>query len=181
MDAEGYKARPVGAGVQLELDIGGLSVGLEVIVYWDVKESNNGAPVIAVYLYGGISVGVNDPFIASIVGIITDNADLLVKEDGSGAVVMTVASMIGDDFNVSVSGVFILGNEKFDSTKDYEESFTSVGTTLGKFKGSIAYSETCTAISFGVTVVGSPNLLPSWGVSKTYYQQLFSYSVPYER
>ena len=73
-----------------------------------------------------------------------------------------------------------MGNEKFDSTKDYEESFTSVGTTLGKFKGSIAYSETCTAISFGVNVVGSPNLLPSWGVSKTYYQQLFSYSVPYE-
>ena len=177
LDIKGEKAVPVGAGVQVEVDIGGACVGLEIILYWDVDESNDGAPVIAVYIYGGLSLDANNPYVAAIVGMITDNADLLIGEDGSGACVMALASLLSDTFSVSVSGLLVLGNEDFKSTRDYEKSFTSVGGTWGKAKGSVAYSETCTVVSIGANVIGKPNLLPSWGVSKTYYQQLFSYSI----
>jgi hypothetical protein len=170
-DPNGNKARPVGAGVQVEVSVGHTSVGIEVILYWDVEECINGAPVIAVYVYGGVSVDVNDYFIASIVGVITDNADLLL--DSTGAGVMTVAALIGDSFSVSVSGVFIVGNEQFVSTKSYEESFTAVGGGLGKAKVSMAYSESCVAFSAGYNVIGGNSILPSSNVAKTYYQQLF--------
>lgn len=66
---------------------------------------------------------------AAIVGMITDNADLLIGEDGSGACVMALASLLSDTFSVSVSGLLVLGNEDFKSTRDYEKSFTSVGGT----------------------------------------------------
>lgn len=177
-DSDGHTTSPIGAGVQIELDIGGATVGVEVILYWDVDECNDGAPVIAAYIYGGVSVDVNDPYLASIIGIITDNADLLAKEDGSGANVMALAALIGDTFSVSVSGLLVLGNEDFNSTRDYEKSFTSIGASWGKARGSIAYSESCTTISVGLNLIGGNNLLPSWGVSKTYYQQIFAYSVP---
>ena len=170
-DTNGNKARPVGAGVQVEVSMGHTSVGIEVIVFWDVEECINSAPVIAVYAYGGVSVDVNDSFVASIVGIITDNSDLLL--DSTGAGVMAVAALIGDSFSVSVSGVFIVGNEQFTSTKSYEESFTSVGGGFGKGKASIAYSETCVAFSAGYNVIGGNSILPSSNVAKTYYQQLF--------
>lgn len=177
-DAGGENAQPIGAGVQFELDIGNMSVGIEVILYWDVDECENGAPVIAVYIYGGVSVDVNNAYIASVLGMITDNASLLIGEDGSGAGVMALAALLGDSFSVSVSGVLIVGNDNFNSTKDYEKSFTSVGVNWGKVRGSIAYSESCTTLSVGVNLVGGANLLPSWGVSKTYYQQIFAYSIP---
>ena len=179
-DPFGQRAAPIGAGVQIELSIGGATVGIEVIVYWDVEECQNGAPVIAVYMYGGISIDVTDPNVVAILGMITDNASLLVGEDESGTLTMALASCIGDTFNVSVSAVLIFGNDDFKSTKDYEESFTSVGASFGKAKGSIAYSDTCMTISLGVNLMGTSNLLPSWGVSKTFYRQIFAYSVPYE-
>ena len=177
-DHSGFSARLVGAGIQLEVSIGGATVGLEVIVYWDVNECENGAPVIAVYAYAGISVDVNNAYIGSILGIITDNSDMLLGEDGSGMCVMALAAVISDSFSVSVSGVVILANDSFNSTKDYEKSFTSVGASWGKIKGSVAYSDSCTAISLGASLVGGNSIFPSWGISKTYYQQVLCYSIP---
>ena len=174
-DPCGNEERPVGAGVQVEGTVGHTSVGIEIILYWDVDECVNGAPVIAIYAYGGISVDVNDYFIASIVGIITDNADLLLDETGAG--VMAVAALIGEGLSVSVSGVLIVGNDNFTSTTSYEESFTSVGVNAGKFKGSVAYSESCTAYSVGYNVIGGSSVFPSSSVSKTYYQQVWTISL----
>ena len=48
--------RVVGGGVQLELDLGNATVGVEIIVYWDVKECGEESVVIAVYTYSGGSV-----------------------------------------------------------------------------------------------------------------------------
>ena len=170
-DPLGSEGRPVGAGVQFEGTVGHTSVGIEIILYWDVDECVNGAPVIAVYVYGGVSVDVNDYFIASIVGIITDNADILIDETGAG--VMAVAALIGDGLSISVSGVLVVGNDDFTSTTSYEESFTSVGANVGKVKGSVAYSESCTAYSLGYNVIGGNSIFPSYSVSKTYYEQVF--------
>lgn len=169
-DPSGSNANPVGAGVQFEVSRGNTSVGIEVILYWDVEECIDGAPVIAVYVYGGVSIDVNDPFLASIVATITDNSDLLL--DATGASIMTVAALIGDSFSVGVSGVLVIGNDQFVSTKSYEESFSSVGGTFGKSRGSIAYSESCTTFSAGYNIIGGSNIIPKGNVSKTYYQQL---------
>ena len=76
-----------------------------------------------------------------------------------------------------LSGVLIVGNEEFTSTTSYEESFTSVGASVGKFKGSVAYSESCTAYSVGYNVIGGSSVFPSSSVSKTYYQQVWTISL----
>ena len=164
----------VGAGLQLEINIGAATVGLEVICYWDVDECQAGGAVIAVYAYGGISVDVNDPLLGSILAVITDNSSFLTGGTEEG--VLALAMMLGTNFSTSVSGVLIFGNERFSSTESYEGSFTSIGGSVGRLKGSVAYADSCTAVSIGGNVVGS-NIIPSWGVSKTYYEQIYEKAV----
>lgn len=171
VDYSGMDYHPVGAGVQLEIEVGNAVVGVEVIVFWDVEEAVNN-PVIAVYVYGGISIETDDPLLGSILAIVTDNADLLTGDQGNLTMVLSsLTALISNNFSVSVSGVIIMGNEDFTSTNSYSGSFTSVGGGFGRIKGGVAYSESCYAISIGGTLVGS-KVIPSWGVTKTYYHKL---------
>ena len=174
LDDHGTSYRAVGAGLQFEISVGSCTVGIEVICYWDIDECSNGGVVIAVYAYCGFSFDMNDPLIGSIMATITDNSDLLAN--GNEMCVLTLASLIGDTFSISVSGVLITGTESFISTESYEGSFTSVDGSWGKLKASCAYSENCRAYAIGGKAAGS-SLFPSWSISKTFYTQVYEYSI----
>ena len=158
--------RPVGAGIQLEIECGNAVVGVEIIVFWDVEECTDGNPVVAVYVYGGIAVNTEDAFIASILALVTDNADLLTG--GSEQITIglaTLTALITCNFSISVSGLVVMGNEQFTSTESYTGSFTSIGGGWGKIKGGIAYSESCYVVSVGGNIVGN-KAIPSWAFQK---------------
>ena len=174
VDHQGTAYRPVGAGLQFELDVGSGIVGVEVICYWDVDECANGGATIAVYTYCGFSLDTSDALLASILATITDNSNLLAGGCETG--IVALAALIGDTFSLSVSGVLITGTEDFNATESYTGSFTSVGGSWGKVTGSYAYSENCKAYSLGGNVAGG-SLLPSWNISKTYYQQIVEFSI----
>jgi RHS repeat-associated protein len=174
LDDRGTSYRAVGAGLQFEISIGSSTVGIEVICYWDVDECSNGGVIIAAYAYCGFSFDMNDPLLGSIMATITDNSDLLAN--GNEAGILALASLIGDTFSISVSGVLVTGTERFTSTESYEGSFTSVDGSWGKLKASYAYSENCQAYSIGGKVTGA-SLFPSWSVSKTYYTQFYEFGI----
>jgi len=168
-DETGTEFKPIGAGFQFEMNAGAGTVGVEVICYWDIPECNDGNPIVAVYVYGGVSVDLDDALLGSIVATITDNSDFLVR--GSEAEVIALATLLSNNFSMSVSGLLITGNDDFTSTESYTESFTSVGGAVGKIKGSVAYSASCYAYALGYNLVGG-SIIPSWGFSKTYYEQI---------
>ena len=179
-DEEENGTRIVGAGVQVNIDAGHGTMGLEVILYWDPNVCGEGNWVIAIYSYGGVSMEFSDPWLASIVAITTDNADLLMAdaENNVNKVLLFIASTLGDGFSLSVSGLIVFGNEDFTSPKSYEQSFTSVGGGLGKLRASVAYSDTGFAISCGYNCLGGRKILPTVDVSKTYYKLEIQHTVP---
>lgn len=85
--------------------------------------------------------------------------------------------LLKGEFSLSVSGVFIMGNEKFKDPKDYEGEFTSVYGSIGRLKGGIAYSDSCYAIAVGGKIVGSKK--PSIGFSKTNYTMITSFHITF--
>lgn len=157
-DEAGTKYKPIGAGFQFEIDAGAGTVGVEVICYWDIPECNDGNLIVAVYVYGGVSVDLDDALLGSIVATITDNSDFLIR--GSEAEVIALATLLSNNFSMSVSGLLITGNDDFTSTESYTESFTSVGGSVGKIKGSVAYSSNCRAYALGCNLVGG-SMIPS--------------------
>lgn len=174
-DPSGNTYRTVGAGFQFEINMGCGTVGIEVIVYWDVQECNSGENfTVAVYAYGGVSIDCADPLLGSILATITDNSDIFVS--GSEAEIIAMATLLSEGFSMSVSGVLICGDESFNSTESYQESFTSVGASIGRIKGSLAYSNNCRAYSLGANIVGAKPI-PCWGISKSYYYQIFEFTV----
>lgn len=155
------------------MDFGAGTVGIEIIIYWDVDECDEGGLQIAVYAYGGISIPVNDPRMAAILTTITENTDILVE--GSEAEIIAMATLLGEEFSISVSAVAILGDETFNSTESYEGSFSSYSVSVGRVKGSVAYAKNCKAVALGGVAVGNL-LVPSLSVSKTLYAQILEFN-----
>ena len=171
-DEAGERYVPVGGGVQFEASFENTVVGVELIIFWDVDECQNGAPVVAMYIYDGVSVNVSDALQASILSYVADNTN--VFEDGSVdpyVLIDGLVTMLQQDFSISASGFLVFGNEDFSSTLSYCKEFTSVGGSAGNWKGSVAYSSSCFTVSVGKNLVGG-NCLPSWGVSKTWYERI---------
>jgi len=166
LDEQGTKFRSVGAGIQGEIDFGTYTVGVEIIIYWDVEECGDNSLVVAIYTYDGCTINMEDKLGGSILATIVDNANLLMggTEDGMNAML----DILTEGFSCSLSGVFIMGNEDFTSVSSYEGPFTSIGGSIGRLKGAVAYSSNSIALSLGAKVIGSKK--PSWGFSRTHYK-----------
>ena len=179
-EEEEQKTRLVGAGIQINIDAGSLTIGLEIILYWDPTVCGEGNWMIAIYTYGGVSVETYDAWLASIVAIMTDNASLLMAdaENNVSSVIMLAAAALGSGFSFSISGVAIVGNEDFTTPRSYEQSFTSVGTVFGKARVGVAYSDTGCAYSIGYNLFGGNKIIPPICVSKTYYKLEQTYVIP---
>ena len=175
VDPTGTEYRLVGVGFQFEIDSGNGVVGVEVIIYWDVDECSDGGAQVAVYIYGGISLDVNDVFLASILATITENSDVLIE--GTEAVWIAMASKLSDSYSIGISAVAIWGDEEFTNTEAYEGSFSSIGFAGGKFRTAYAQAEHCSAVSLGGSVVGI-QLFPTISVAKTIYWELCEFHLP---
>ena len=163
----------VGAGVQLDISTGNYECGIEIIVYWDEDVCQGEGLVVAVYVYEGMSVNLDELF---------QNPDVLKAIE---QLTLAVTSNAGTDFesltlfelqttlfgvNASGSFVFIWGYEgKFDSTDDYEGGFTAYSANFKHVKGSIALSPTCMAITIGATTERKTHV--SYG--QTNYTQVY--------
>jgi adenosine/AMP kinase len=158
----GQEYRVVGAGVQLEVDYGLLTAGVEVIIYWDVEESRDNL-VVAVYTYGGYSVNLLDSQLGSIVATIANSQELIMANPEQA--MTEIVSVLNGSYSASVSGVVIFGNDKFNSIKSYEGSFTAVSGGLSHVKAGVAFSESCVAMTIGGTTSKSASL----GISRTNY------------
>lgn len=169
IDPNGMEYRAVGAGIQLELNIGCYTVGLELILYWDSTVCGGGGWVVAVYSYDGLSVDMTDPLLGSIIATLTDNADVLMN--GTEEAVNSLIEAIEGKISASVSAVLIFGNEDFTSRDSYEGPFTSISGNISHIKGSFAYSSNSFAVSIGATT----SKTAGFGISRTNYSLLASY------
>ena len=163
---EDFDPIPVGAGVQIEVDLGAYTAGMEVIVFWDVEECENGRPVIAIYSFDGLAFDLTDPKLGSLLITIEDNIDLLTCGTEKG--VNELVSILKSGFSVSASGLLIWGNEDFTSVWSYEGAFTAFSASISRVKGAIAWSSSCVAASLGASILGTKKGI-HWGVSKTNY------------
>ena len=156
--------RTVGAGVQVEVDIGNYTVGFEIIVYWDVEECGDDGPIVAIYSYSGGAVNFCDDYLGSITATIRNNMDLLTSGTTDG--ISALVNIIQRNYSASVSGLLLLGNDQFTSVKSYEGPFMSLYGSLNHVKGAVAVSNSCVALGVGVTSAVNP----SWGLSVTNYR-----------
>ena len=172
LDSCGTAYSPIGFGIQFEVEYNYTVIGVEVLFLWDIEECKDGKPVVAFYVYDGASANVLDALQASILTYVADNTDIF--ENGSVNPLVCadgVISMLHEDYSISASGFLVFGNEGFKDTSSYCKEFTSVGGSVGKWKAGIAYSSSCYTVSIGRTILGG-NLLPSWSVSKTWYERV---------
>ena len=160
-EEEEYRA--VGAGIQVEIDIGNGTAGFENIVYWDVQECDENSVVIATYTYSGGSVNFLDEYAGSITAVVRDNLDLVTSGTDEG--LATLISILEKNYSASVSGLLLLGNDQFSSVKSYEGLFMSMYGSVNHVKGAFAVSSNCIAIAVG----GTSSVSPSWGISVTNY------------
>lgn len=163
----------VGAGIQLDVSTGEYECGVEIIVYWDDDVCDGENLVVAVYVYEGMSVNLDELY---------KNPDVL---NAIEQLTCAVATNSGVDYeklplielqamlfgtNLSGSFVFIWGYEgMFDSTDDYAGPFTSWSGNARHLKGSFAWSPTCWAITIGGTTDGKAHI--SYG--QTNYTQVY--------
>ena len=146
-------SRFVGAGIQIELDVGPGTAGVEFIVYWDVKECGDNGIVIAAYSYGGGSLNFSAQQLASLEDALIQNFDLL--KGGTGDPISRLKNIIATECSVSASVVAIYGNEEFTSVNSYEGPFVAVSGNASHIKGSVAFSNTCVAVSLGGTTANT--------------------------
>ena len=157
--------------MQIELDYGTYTAGIELIIYWDVEECEEDGYVIACYSYDGRSVNLNDPLWGSVLASVVDNAGLLAS--GTEAGMNTMLDILKNGFSASASGVLLLGNDEFTSVTSYEGPFTSVYGSINHVKGGAAYSSNCIAVALGATT----SKTPCWGFSRTDYTMLNYFSL----
>ena len=165
--------RVVGGGIQVELDMGNVTIGIEVIVYWDVQECSRDSIVIAVYSYSGGSINSCDEYAGSILAAVRDNLGLITSGTEEG--IATLVSIVEKDYSASVSGVLLLGNDQFTSVESYEGLFMSMYGSVSHVKGAVAVSSNCVAITIG----GTSSKAPSWGISVTNYTLRGTMRIPY--
>ena len=169
----------VGAGIQIDGSVGVGSFsgcgGGEVIVYWDTEESNDaGKPIVAIYGYGGGSLDISNlsKDVYNIADLLVENSAML---QGNPEKVLSglLESVVSANASVSVSGVIVVGEEKFKSAGDYEGSFTTTSVNLWHVKGSRSQGDSCHSWSIGGTFAVKPSRI---GISRsvTKYKLLWS-------
>ena len=146
IDVYGDDSRLVGLGAELELDMGIITTGIEVIVYWDKTVCNGDEPIVEVYVYAGVSIDLTElaknpeyQRLVSQLGLALTQAD----PSCFGAEELQILwQSIRTGSSASLSLVAVFGNEDFTSTKDYEGWFTTRSVSFKNVKVGYAYSQT---------------------------------------
>ena len=164
----------VGAGVQLDISTGNYECGIEVIVYWDEDVCQGEGLVVAVYVYEGMSVNLDELYKnPDVINTIKQLTLALASNAGVDYETLSLVELQAVLFGLNVSGslVFIWGYEgKFDSTDDYAGPFTSYSGNVKHVKATFSYCDTCWSVAIGGTTERKPHL--SYG--QTNYTQIYS-------
>ena len=155
--------RLVGGGIQLEIDVGCTSFGMEIIVFWDVQGCSDSEYIMATYTYVGGSIDFGDSLLGSIYGTVKENVDLLTCGTTEG--ISALLQILQNKYSASVSGLLIWGNDEFTSVESYEGPFFGYYGSVGHAKGSVAFSSNSIALAIGATTSSGPRV----GLSLTTY------------
>ena len=163
----------VGAGVQLDISTGAYECGVEVIVYWDDEVCQGENHVVAVYVYEGASVNLDELYKnPDVINTIEQLSLAVTANAGIDYETLSLVELQALLFGVNASGslVFVWGYEgKFDSTDDYAGPFTAWSGNANHIKGSFAWSPTCWAVTVGGTTDNKAHI--SFG--QTIYTQVY--------
>ena len=160
VDLDGEKI--VGIGVQVELQIGGVSIGLEIVIYFDEQVCNGADYTIVAYSYSGYEISSDQ--LSNIIGMIDIAALAAGVEQSYNACgesdfasywgQCTIAQVFRGFFTDGGSftgALFIIdGYDNFDDISDYSGEFESISfnASISSHTGSVYYStsETCRAV-----------------------------------
>lgn len=188
--------RIVGVGVQGEVSIGGVSVGVEFVIYFDAKVCKGKNCSLVMYTYGGYEFTTDQ--LAEITSMVdtavlgeclkssfeaVGEADFLSYFETTAAAEM-IRGIFSDGGCATVALFLIDGYEDFDDTSDYSgkfEALSASGTVGGRTAGAYyAYADKCRAIGgkYGRSFSAKPNPLRSVlslniAYSVTYYSKPF--------
>ncbi len=130
-------SRLVGVGLQLELNVGWRTYGLELVWYFEASVRNWRAWYIPhVYLYGGGGLSSD---LTSMISKITKNPSLMFKPKS-----ITKAS-------ASISIFAIFGYSNFIKPSSYEGWFSGASVTVWNVKAYTAWSGTCFVVGAGLS------------------------------
>lgn len=186
--------RIVGVGLQGEVSIGGVSVGVEIVIYFDPEVCDGQKCSVVMYTYGGYELSSSQlDEITSMIDVAVMGACLDLSSESVGeadfltyfattAAAEMINGILSKDGTATGAFFYIDGNEAFDEPDDYSGKFYSgsaTGTVAGRTGGLYyAVSPTCTAvgIKYGRGYSAKPNPLRAvldWniGFSVTYYSQ----------
>ena len=184
-DPEGNKV--VGVGVQMEIQLGNESVGLEIIVYFEPTICEGNDYVAVMYTYSGYEVSVAD--VANVAGKVQAllmtglseaNNTLSHEENICYDTLLGAITSYLDGIGASGSFFWIDATDGFNSPHDYSNGFEtlSLSGTIGNVavSGFHAYSEKCDV--YGVRVGAKagvfkplPGLPIGFSYSRTYYSK----------
>ena len=168
--------RIVGVGFQIELQVGDVCVGMELVVYFDPEVCNGKDMALVFYTYSGASF--NSSELISTVSLLAKESMLVVTELGTVEqdVLLLALMSLMVDFGLS-GGVFMLdGNDDFTEYSDYSGTFDSFSGSVNV--NGVDYTffrstcSTCTSYGFKVGVASNPKkkLIPfEFGYSRTCY------------
>ena len=163
----------VGAGIQIDISTGYYEFGIEIIIYWDDKVCNGEDFVVAIYVYEGVTVDIDELFKnPNVINIIQQLTLAVMSNKGIDFEQLSLVELQSLLFGTSASGsfVFIWGNgDKFTSPSDYEGGFTSWSGNIRHFKGSVAWCDSCWAVTIGGTTTDKSHI--SFG--QTNYVQIY--------
>jgi RHS repeat-associated protein len=141
--------RLVGVGVQFEVDVDNVCVGVEAVYYGDPTVCDGKGPQIALYTYSGVSLDFLSP---DDMARLTAEMSILyegINADSDQAAIAALKAFVYQDASASASVFAIFGNENFTSADSYSGPFDSVSATANHWKVTYSTSETCTVIGVG--------------------------------
>ena len=155
-ETESGPYRFVGLGVQGELSVGSYEVGFEIIVYWDDVVCGNEDPKVAVYIYEGAFVDIDDmkkstQFTKTIEKLILAISTNVIDEQNAEVLLIALQQALFQDIGISGSVICIWGNNYFDSTESYCGAFDTYSATIKHVKFTYSSSPSCKVVGIGAS------------------------------
>ena len=180
--------RIVGVTFQFEVQIGGVSTGVKVVIYFDKKVCGEADYLVAMYTYAGSEITIDDlSDVMSIadVAALSESISLsyychearFEKFFLTTEMTQVFRSAFKEGGNISIACAIIDGNDDFISIVSYEGLFETrtISGTFGNKTGSLFWSYSSTCNTYGVKYswnTPAPMFFPisfGYSYSRTYY------------
>ena len=146
-DSQG--TRCIGFGVQIEVPVGDITYGLEIIFYWDDTICGDNNLVVAVYNYSGYDISIGE--LQQVNDIVEALLTVVMSEQGNDDLTewYSAVTYIFNGFGISGGAFLLFGDDDFETVYDYSggfETWSASGNILGStVTGFHSFSEHCDA------------------------------------